>query len=76
MVSHKRDVIYWKSGIRFVDVATGCSFTAETINERPSEISLSVSSECGDYGALGFLVDQVNAIIEEWYPGTTLALAA
>ena len=34
-----------------------------------SGIAITVWSEQNDFAAIGFIVDQIDALITEWYPG-------
>ena len=34
-----------------------------------SGIAITVWSELNDFAAIGFIVDQIDALITEWYPG-------
>ena len=37
-----------------------------------SGVAITVWSEQGDFAAVGFIVDQIDALISEWYPGEFL----
>ncbi|XP_067017125.1 leucine-rich repeat serine/threonine-protein kinase 1-like isoform X3 [Acropora muricata] len=71
-------LVYWREGIGVV--YEGGHFQVEsyqelipinqkTIFQEISGIAVTVWSEHCDFAAVGFIVDQIDALITEWYPG-------
>ena len=39
-------------------------------------LEVSVWSEAGDYSAIGYIVDQIESLVDEWFPGKGNPLTA
>eukprot|EP00794_Sanderia_malayensis_P013704 gene13704-15131_t len=66
-------MIYWREGI-FVSYDAG-RFLIESFKDDIDEVhsseglSITVWSDFGDFSVMGFIVDQIDRLISEWYPG-------
>ncbi|XP_033111272.1 leucine-rich repeat serine/threonine-protein kinase 1-like [Anneissia japonica] len=67
-----RQTIYWRQGIAVTQGGNKGFFIVEPYYFHPDGsmgISISIESYMGDFSPLGFIVDQVEMLIQEWYPG-------
>ncbi|XP_077988443.1 leucine-rich repeat serine/threonine-protein kinase 1-like [Glandiceps talaboti] len=73
---HDKKMIYWREGIvvshsrGYFSVESGLKpVKREGQLEYQQGINITVASSSGDFSALGFIVDQIDSLITEWFPG-------
>ena len=67
-----RQTIYWRQGIAVTQGGNKGFFIVEPYYFHPDGsmgISISIESYFGDFSPMGFIVDQIEMLIQEWYPG-------
>ncbi|KAK6177348.1 hypothetical protein SNE40_015467 [Patella caerulea] len=63
-------VQYWREGI-FVAWPKYAYFLVDSCKDNDEELHITVPSTTFGYRLLGYLVDHVDALVDEWYPGLT-----
>nr|XP_022298273.1 leucine-rich repeat serine/threonine-protein kinase 2-like isoform X2 [Crassostrea virginica] len=70
--SQEPTLTYWNRGIyMFWAMDTFCLVDCEGISEHKEEIAITVPSSGQGKMILGLVVDHIDGLIEEWYPGLT-----
>lgn len=70
--SHEPTLTYWNKGIyMFWSPETFCLVDSDGISENKEEIAITVPISGQGSMILGLVVDHVDGLIEEWYPGLT-----
>ncbi|XP_038074850.1 leucine-rich repeat serine/threonine-protein kinase 1-like [Patiria miniata] len=62
------NITYWQTGV-IVQHASGVILLKPATFEDKPGICVQIKSEVGEFAAMGFVVDQIEHLIHDWYPG-------
>eukprot|EP00731_Ephydatia_muelleri_P005646 Em0002g1822a len=74
MVENSRlesSAVYWKRGI-MVTYESGRFLVESVLSASPGfnhGVDITVWTQCEDFSAMGYIVDQLDSLIDEWFPG-------